>query len=84
MMRLFRLWRVAAKDLGLLWFAVRQPNRPAWLLPALALLALYALDPLNVAVPLLGVVDEFVLVPLALYLLSKSLPAEIRTGFASR
>ena len=33
MMRLLRLWRIGAKDLRLLWFALRHRRRPVWLLP---------------------------------------------------
>jgi uncharacterized membrane protein YkvA (DUF1232 family) len=78
MIRLFRLWRLGARDLRLLWFALRHPHRPVWLWPAALVLALYALEPLNFAVPLLGVVDEFVLLPLVLHLLIKFLPLHIR------
>lgn len=82
MLRLLKLWRVARLDLRLLWFALRHRSRPVWLWPAVGLLALYALDPFNVALPALGVVDDLVIVPLALHLLMKLLPAEIHAGFA--
>jgi uncharacterized membrane protein YkvA (DUF1232 family) len=78
MMRLFRLWRLGRQDLRLLWFALRHRNRPVWLLPAAAALVIYALEPLNFTVPLLGVVDDFILLPLALHWLVKFLPAQIR------
>jgi uncharacterized membrane protein YkvA (DUF1232 family) len=78
MLRLLRLWRIAGKDLSLLWFALRQRNRPIWLLPAVVLLGLYALEPLNFAIPLLGVVDDVILLPLALHFLAMCLPAEFR------
>jgi uncharacterized membrane protein YkvA (DUF1232 family) len=81
MFRLFRLWRLARGDLGLLWFALQHRNRPVWLWPAVAVLGLYALDPLNLTLPVLGIVDDFVLVPLALHLLLKLLPTQIRAGF---
>jgi uncharacterized membrane protein YkvA (DUF1232 family) len=84
MMRLLRLWRLGGRDLRLLWFALRHPGRPIWLLPAVAILVLYALEPLNFAVPLFGIVDEFVLLPLVLHLMVKFLPAEIRAGYAPR
>ena len=84
MLRLLRLWRIAGRDLGLLWFAVRHPYRPAWLLPALIVLGVYATEPLNFTLPLLGAVDDFVLLPLALHLLLRFLPQEIRAGFAAR
>jgi uncharacterized membrane protein YkvA (DUF1232 family) len=81
--RLFALWRiVAGQDLRLLWFAVRHEKRPAWLLPALAGLALFAIEPANFALPVLGAVDEFVLVPLALHGLVKMLPLQVLEAFA--
>ena len=54
----------------------RQPDRPRWLLPATLLLGFFALDPLNFAFPVLGVVDDFVLLPLLLRaLVSAAVPA---------
>ncbi len=84
MVRLLKLWRVAAYDLRLLWFAVRHPARPFWLLPVAAVLALYAIEPANLALPLLGAVDDLVLVPLALHALLALLPDRIRADFAGR
>lgn len=81
MKRLFLiLWRTSRTDLRLAWFALRHPARPAWLLPALGLLGLYAISPLSYAVPLLGVVDDLVVVPLALHALLKLLPEPIRVA----
>jgi uncharacterized membrane protein YkvA (DUF1232 family) len=78
MIRLFRLWRLGATDLRVLWFALRHARRPIWLWPAAIVLALYALEPLNFAIPALGVVDDLVLVPLVLHVLVKFLPLDIR------
>jgi uncharacterized membrane protein YkvA (DUF1232 family) len=78
MIRLFRLWRLAATDLRVLWCALRHPHRPIWLWPAAIVIALYAFEPLNFAIPALGVVDDLVLVPLVLHLLVKFLPLGIR------
>lgn len=80
MLRLFRLWRLGAQDLRLLWFAMRHPGRPVWLWPAAVVLGIYALEPLNFAVPLLGIVDDLVLLPLVLHLLVRFLPLDIRVG----
>jgi hypothetical protein len=66
MRRLFRLWRIGGQDLRVLLAVLRQPDRPRWLLPASVLLVFFALEPLNFAFPLLGVVDDFVLLPLLL------------------
>ena len=81
MIRLLRLWRMIGKDLHLVWFALVHPRRPRWLVPALVLLALYALDPINFAAPFVGVVDDFVIIPTVLHLLLRLLPADIRSGY---
>ena len=81
MRRLFLFWRVGRKDLWMLWFALRHPGRPAWLLPAAALLGLFALQPANFAIPLLGIVDDLVLLPMALHALVSFLPGHVRAAF---
>ncbi len=84
MLRLLRLWRLGGRDLGLLWYALRHPRRPLWLLPATALLGIYALEPANFALPLLGVVDDLLLLPLLLHGMAQLLPAAIRNDFERR
>lgn len=84
MIRLLRLWRLGAGDLRLLVYAVRHPQRPLWLLPAMALLAFYALEPINFALPVLGVIDDFLLLPLLLHFMVRILPAGIRYDFGRR
>ena len=74
MLRIFRLWRVGGRDLRFLWFALRHPERPLWLWPATLLLGWYALEPLNFMIPVLGLVDDLVLLPLVLHSLLKLLP----------
>jgi len=81
MMRLLRLWRLVASDLRLLWFALRHPRRPIWLWPVAVALGLYALDPVNFALPFVGMVDDFVLIPLLVHLAVRLLPTEIKTDF---
>lgn len=80
MRRLFIFWRQGGRDLKLLWRALKHPDRPAWLLPAAILLAFFALDPLNLAMPVLGVVDDLVLLPLALRALLSALPQQLRAS----
>jgi uncharacterized membrane protein YkvA (DUF1232 family) len=70
MRRLFRLWRLGARDLRLLWMALRHPNRPRWLLPATIALAFFALEPFNFAIPFLGIVDDVFVLPLLLRVLA--------------
>jgi uncharacterized membrane protein YkvA (DUF1232 family) len=84
MIRLFRLWRMSGRDLRLLLFALSHPARPAWLLPAAILIAFYALEPFNFAIPLVGVLDDFVVLPLVLHALLLLLPEAIRLSFDRR
>ncbi len=67
MRRLFRLWRMSRSDLSLVWRALRHPDRPIWLLPAVLALGFFALEPFNFAIPVLGVVDDLFLLPLLLH-----------------
>ncbi len=79
MRRLFIFWRQGGHDLKLLWRALKHPDRPRWLLPATVVLAFFALDPANLALPMLGVVDDLVLLPLALRALLSALPKHLRS-----
>jgi uncharacterized membrane protein YkvA (DUF1232 family) len=65
----------------LLWYALKHPARPLWLIPALVVLGAYAVEPANFAIPLLGAVDDLILLPLLLHAVARLLPAEIRYGF---
>jgi len=84
MLRFWRLWWIGRRNLRVLWLALHHPSRPAWLLPALAVLVLYSLEPLNFAIPFLGVVDDLILLPIALNLLIWLLPPEIRADSSRR
>jgi uncharacterized membrane protein YkvA (DUF1232 family) len=85
--RLSVLWSVIRGDARLLWFALRHPLAPGWLKPAVALMVLYVLSPVDLlpeTIPLLGVVDDLVLVPLAISFIAKRLPAALRADFLRR
>jgi uncharacterized membrane protein YkvA (DUF1232 family) len=84
MMRILRLWRLSSVDLRILWFALRHNPRPIWLWPAVLILCWFGLEPLNFAFPLLGIVDDVILLPLALHVLVKILPADIHSAFSAR
>ena len=64
MRRLFRLWRFAGSDIKFLFSMVRRPDRPRWLIPALVALAVFGLEPFNFAIPVIGAVDDFLILPL--------------------
>ena len=79
MRRLFLFWRQGGRDLKLLWRALKHPDRPTWLLPVTIVLAFFALDPLNLAMPMLGAVDDLVILPLALRALLSALPQHLKS-----
>nr|WP_314073866.1 DUF1232 domain-containing protein [uncultured Roseococcus sp.] len=69
------------REAAVLWFAFRNPATP-WPLKAASLLTgLYLLSPIDLipfTVPVLGVVDDLVLVPLAVSFISGRLPAVVQ------
>jgi uncharacterized membrane protein YkvA (DUF1232 family) len=72
-------------DARQLWRAWRHPAAPRWLGPALLLLVAYIVWPLDLipdTVPVLGAVDDLVLVPLAMRWLLARLPATLREEIA--
>jgi uncharacterized membrane protein YkvA (DUF1232 family) len=67
--RLTVLWVLVRGDARRLWYALRHPDAPVWLRPATALLLLYLVSPFDLipdALPGIGVVDDLVLLPLAM------------------
>jgi uncharacterized membrane protein YkvA (DUF1232 family) len=75
------LWSVVKGDARLLWRALRHPQAPGWLKLGTAGLALYLLSPVDLipdVLPIIGVVDDLVLVPLAIHWLLSRLPAPLR------
>jgi uncharacterized membrane protein YkvA (DUF1232 family) len=72
--------RVVKRDVHALYFAGRDPRVP-WYAKALALcVAGYALSPIDLIpdfVPVLGYLDDVILVPLGILLLIKLIPPEI-------
>jgi uncharacterized membrane protein YkvA (DUF1232 family) len=71
MRRLFRLWRSGGRDLRVLFAILRNRHRPPWLIPALVALGVFALEPFNFALPVLGVVDDFIILPLVIRVIAK-------------
>ncbi|MDB5883031.1 MAG: hypothetical protein JWP43_2909 [Ramlibacter sp.] len=78
--RLTLLWTVLRGDARQLWFALRHPLAPGWLKLGTGLIVLYVLSPIDLIpdfIPVIGFVDDLVLVPLAIRFLLKRLPPEI-------
>ena len=85
--RLTLLWTLVRGDARQLWFVLRHPAAPGWLKLGTALIALYLVSPLDFIpdwIPGLGVVDDLVLVPLAIRWLLRRLPPDIAAAAAQR
>jgi uncharacterized membrane protein YkvA (DUF1232 family) len=69
------------RDAILLWRAWRHPLAPRWLKPATLGLLFYIVWPWDLipdVIPVLGQLDDAVLVPLALHFMLSRLPAALR------
>lgn len=79
--RVAMLWALVRGDARLLWRALKHPLSPPWLKLAVAGMALYLLSPVDFipdVVPFFGVVDDLVLIPLAVRFVLRKLPAAVR------
>lgn len=79
--RLSTLWVAIKGDVLRLWYALEHPDAPPWLKIATAAMLLYLVSPFDLipdVVPVVGLLDDVVLVPLALRWLLSRLPAHIR------
>jgi uncharacterized membrane protein YkvA (DUF1232 family) len=70
-----------------LWFAMRDPATP-WYAKALAILAVaYALSPIDLIpdfIPVLGYLDDVILLPVLIWLAVRALPAPVRAASRQR
>jgi uncharacterized membrane protein YkvA (DUF1232 family) len=85
--RLLLLWTLVRGDAMRLWRALRHPASPSWLKWAVAGLALYLVSPVDLLpdfIPLLGMVDDLVLIPLAIRALLNRLPPNVRADIDGR
>jgi uncharacterized membrane protein YkvA (DUF1232 family) len=79
--RLSLLWTLIRGDARMLWRALRHPAAPRWLKPAVALLAVYLVWPVDLIpdmIPVLGLADDLVLIPLVVRFLVSRLPPALR------
>jgi uncharacterized membrane protein YkvA (DUF1232 family) len=85
--RLTLLWTVVRGDARALWFALRHPAAPGWLKLGVGLIALYLVSPIDIVpefIPFFGVVDDLVIVPLAIRWLLNRLPPEVAAAARGR
>lgn len=85
--RLAVIWALVKGDAHLLWAAVRHPQAPTWLKLGTVGIVLYLVSPVDIIpdfIPFFGLVDDIVLVPLAIRFLLRHLPASIRADIEGR
>jgi uncharacterized membrane protein YkvA (DUF1232 family) len=85
--RLSLVWFAVKGDARLLWYALRHPESPTWLKWGTAGVVLYLLSPIDLipdVIPVLGLMDDLVIVPMAIRWLLKKLPESIRADIERR
>lgn len=81
------LWTIVRGDARRLWVALRHPASPTWLKVGTALIVLYVVSPIDLlpdVLPVIGIVDDLVLVPLAIRWLLNRLPPGLADAGAVR
>ena len=84
--RIAMLWSLVKGDARLLWRALRHPQSPGWLKLGTLGIALYLLSPIDLipdVIPVFGVLDDIVIVPLAIRWLLGRLPSHLRADIGA-
>lgn len=82
--RLKRWAKALKRDIIALWIAARDPRTPLIAKLTAGLIAAYALSPIDLIpdfIPVLGYLDELLLLPLAIALVIRLVPAELMPEF---
>lgn len=82
-MNRLKTWAKALKrDVMTLWFALKHPRTPWHARAFAAVLTAYALSPIDLIpdfIPILGYLDDLIIVPAGVWLLLRTVPAEVLT-----
>ena len=84
--RLVLLWSVVRGDARLLWRALRHPQAPTWLKLGTLGVLLYVLSPIDLLpdfIPVLGLVDDVVMVPVLVRWMLRRLPPNLRADIGA-
>lgn len=85
--RLMAITWLVRRDLRRLWQALRHPQAPGWLKLGTALLVVYLVSPIDLlpdALPVIGVIDDLVLIPAAIRWMLNRLPLALREAVEQR
>ena len=79
-MQRLKIWAATLKrEVMTLWFACRDPRTPWYAKVLTMLIVAYALSPIDLIpdfIPVLGYLDELILLPVGIYLVLKLVPGE--------
>lgn len=84
-MKRLKAWaRAIKRDVGALWLAARDPRTPLAAKLLAGLVAAYALSPIDLIpdfIPILGYLDDLLLVPVGIWLAVHLIPAQLLEEF---
>ena len=83
MQRLKQAARALKRDGLTLWFALRHPATPWWVKALIVFVVGYALSPIDLIpdfIPVLGLVDDLILLPVLIWLALRLLPADVKAS----
>lgn len=87
-MQRIKVWAKALKhEVHALIFAIQDPRTPVWVKVFAVLLVTYALSPVDLIpdfIPVLGLLDDLLIVPVGIYLIRKWIPTEVLEEARSR
>lgn len=87
MQRLKQWAKKLKKHIMILYFAVKNPRTPWYAKGFAALVAAYALSPIDLIpdfIPILGYLDDLILLPIGIWAALKLIPSEVRLDAASK
>lgn len=88
MLQQARSWaRRVKRDVLAVWIAARDPRTPSYAKAMAALVAAYALSPIDLIpdfIPVLGYLDDLILLPLGIMLVVRMIPPELMTEYRER
>lgn len=83
MARIRQIARMLKRDGLTLWYALRHPRTPWWVRALILFVVGYALSPIDLIpdfIPVLGLVDDLILLPGLIWLALRLLPADVKAA----
>ena len=83
-----RVWaKILKRDVLALWIAARDPRTPWYAKVVAAAVAAYALSPIDLIpdfIPVIGYLDDLIIVPLGIFFCIKMIPSDLMDEFRMR